>query len=252
MKLQISEKIAVIKKVSKGFLYFFLCSFLLLISLIATSTETFGQNEQSPIQTKDFGYLDWTYKNVQGEGSTNLRKFVQGKKLVIVVYWAPWCHNWENDRDYVESLYQKYKSDGLAIIGVAEYDSLEKVRNHIKQFKVTFPVVYESEKLDEREKTVHFQQRRSAGDTRKWGSPWYVFIEPDKILVEGEVITKPTVVVNGELIREQAEKFVREKLGLEKQGGSGQNTGPNGQMKDSRNSNKIQPCMDTANNTGKP
>ncbi len=48
----------------------FLFAFILIISGL---TFTFGQNEQAPIVEKEFGYKDWTYKNLKGDGETNLR-----------------------------------------------------------------------------------------------------------------------------------------------------------------------------------
>lgn len=174
----------------------------------------FGQNEQSPIVEKDFAYKDWTYKNIKSDGKTNLREFTKGNKLVLVVYWAPWCHNWEHDVDFVETLYKKYKDSGLAIIGVGEYDTVGKMKAHIDEKKLTFPLVYESDNSGQRLKTMHFSQRTEAGDARRWGSPWYIFLEPELLEPSGEFLTRKTTVVNGELIKPDAERFIREKLGL--------------------------------------
>lgn len=202
-----------------------------------------AQNEQSPIVERDFAYKDWTLPNLDGSGRTNLRTFAQGKKLVMVVYWAPWCHNWEHDRNFVQSLYDKYRDKGFAVIGVGEYDPVSRMRDHIKTYKLTFPMVYESENSGDREKTVHFSQRREAGDMRKWGSPWYVFLEPAKLMAEGEILTRPTTVVNGELIREEAEKFIRVKLGL----AESETGGKAGEiLKDAT----VEPCKDEPKSAG--
>jgi len=175
-----------------------------------------AQNEIASMSEKAFDYKDWVYKNVDTGKDINLRKFVNGKKLVIVVYWAPWCHNWEYDVEYVQSLYEKYKGNGLDIIGVAEYDPVDKMKDHIKKHNVTFTNVYESTSTVDREKTTHFAQRREAGDTRKWGSPWYLFLEGSKLEPEGQpVISKKTPVVNGELKRDEIEKYIRQRLGLD-------------------------------------
>jgi peroxiredoxin len=174
----------------------------------------FGQNEQSPIVEKEFAYKDWTYKSINGDGKVNLRDFAKGRKLVIVVYWAPWCPNWVHDVAFVQSLHEKYKDQGLAIIGVGEYDSVSKMRDNIEKNKLTFPMVYESEKLAERLTTVHYAQRSEAGDKRKWGSPWYVLLDPTALEQSGEFLTRKTTVVNGELIKEDAEKFIQRRLGL--------------------------------------
>jgi len=185
-----------------------------LIIVLSAFVFSFGQNEQSPIVEKELGYKDWTYKNLKGGGETSLREFARGKKLVMVVYWAPWCPNWRHDLGFVQDLHQKYSKDGLAIIGVGEYDPVDRMKQNFDQFNLTFPSVYESTSSGERLNTVHYAQRTAAGDTRKWGSPWYVFLEASKLQPSGAIIAAKVPVVNGELIRPDAEKFIREKLGL--------------------------------------
>lgn len=187
---------------------------LVFIVIISALTFAVGQNEQAPIVEREFGYKDWTLKNLKGGGETNLRQFTKGKKLVMVVYWAPWCPNWKHDLAFVEELHSKYAGNGLAIIGIGEYDTVEKMRQHLDQYKLTFPSVYESTALSERVSNSHFAQRSAAGDTRKWGSPWYVFLDPSKLSKEGDVLSARHSVVNGELIKEEAEKFIREKLAI--------------------------------------
>jgi thiol-disulfide isomerase/thioredoxin len=145
----------------------------------------------------------------------NLRKTIAGKKLVMVVYWAPWCPNWKFDAPFVQSLYEKYKGNGLEIVGVGEYDTVDKMKAHIKAMNLTFPMVYESTALADREKTPHFALRREAGDARKWGSPWYLFLEPATFEPQGDVLAKKLQLVNGELIKQDAERFIRQRLGLE-------------------------------------
>ena len=186
----------------------FLPSLLLLFALAGLAV---GQNEQSPITEKPFAYRDWTYKNLKSGGETNLREFAKGKKLVMVVYWAPWCPNWKHDVAFVQSLHEKYKDAGLGIIGVGEYDSTGKMKDFTDQYKITFPSVYESENSGARLTTVHYAQRTEAGDTRKWGSPWYVFLDPAALEQTGE-LTRKTTVVNGELIKQDAEKYIQQKL----------------------------------------
>ncbi|MGD9560907.1 MAG: peroxiredoxin family protein [Pyrinomonadaceae bacterium] len=188
---------------------------LAALSILLFVFTAIGQSEQSPIVEKEFGYRDWTYKNLQGDGSTNLRDFSKGKKLVMVVYWAPWCPNWKHDAAFVQELHEKYATNGLGVIGVGMYDPVASMRTHVEQYKLTFPIVYGTEDRSARETTVHFAQRREAGDTRKWGSPWYVLLNPSTLERSGEFLTKTnTTVVNGELIKPEAEKFVRQNLGL--------------------------------------
>jgi thiol-disulfide isomerase/thioredoxin len=177
-------------------------------------------NEQSPIVEKEIAYKDWVYKNVQTGADMNLRKFTFGKKLVMVVYFAPWCPNWKHDAPFVQAMYEKYKSDGFDVIAVGEYDPVDAVKSHVGQYKLTFPIVWESDARSANQTTSHYEYRRSTGDTRNWGSPWYIFLEVDKLEPAGLVLTKRAPIVNGELIRPDAEKFIREKLGLRAEGGA--------------------------------
>lgn len=188
------------------------------IKAIVLSLAFFGavaaQGEQAPLTEKPFAYKDWTYKNIRGGGETNLREFARGKKLVMVVHWAPWCHNWRNDLAFVQSLHGKYAAAGLGIIGVGLYDPLSSMKNHLEHFKLTFPSVYETEKRDARLNSTHYNQRTEAGDTRKWGTPWYVFLDPATMKPAGEFLTDQTSVVNGELIDQEIEAYIQKKLGM--------------------------------------
>ena len=188
---------------------FLALAFLLIGSALATA-----QTEQSPVLEKEIKYKDWTYKSVRDDKQINLRDFAANKKLVMVVYFAPWCPNWKHEAPFAQKLYEKYKSSGFDVVGVGEYDTVEAMKTNLDAFKITFPVVYESEAKDAKQKTLHYEYRKAVGDARDWGSPWNIFLEPAKLSPKGDVLTEKTFVVSGELIEAEAEKFVREKLGL--------------------------------------
>ncbi len=174
----------------------------------------FGQNEQAPIIEKNITYRDWTYKSIRTGADLNLRDLTAGKKLVIVVYYAPWCPNWRYDVPMLIRLYDKYKADGLEIVGVGEYDPLPSLKNNLDFLKIPFPAVYESIERSAKQKTLHYEYRRTTGDARNWGSTWYIFLETAKMEKSGDVLVKRTNVINGEMIEAEGEKFIREKLGL--------------------------------------
>lgn len=185
---------------------------VLIIALGFTFAE--AQNEQAPILEKEVAYKDWTYKNLKTGDDINLRKFADGKKLVMVVYYAPWCPNWKHDAPLVQRLYEKYKSSGFDVIAVGEYDTVDAMKANLDSLKIAFQSVAESESRADRQKTLHYQYRTAVGDTRKWGSPWYIFLEPANIEKQGDVLAKKASLVNGELIEAEAERFIQSKLGL--------------------------------------
>jgi thiol-disulfide isomerase/thioredoxin len=174
----------------------------------------FGQNEQAPIVEKEISYKNWTYKDVRTDEEVDLRKFTKGKKLTMVVYYAPWCPNWRHDAPMLQRLYDTYSSKGLGIIAVGEYDPVESMKKNLDALKITFPAVYESVSRGDKQKTLHYEYRKATGDNRGWGSPWYIMLMPSTMEKKGDVLTKKTFVINGELIQMEGEAFIRKHLGL--------------------------------------
>jgi thiol-disulfide isomerase/thioredoxin len=189
--------------------------FALSICIVfAGLTAAFGQNEQSPIVEKDIAYKDWTLKSVRDQKDVDLRDVIKVKKLVAVVYFAPWCHNWQHDAPMLERLYEKYKEDGFEIVAVGEYGPVDDMAGNLDTYKLTFPVVYESQMRSAVDSTMHNTYRHITGDTRDWGSPYYVFIEPRSVPKRGDLLLSRTSVINGEMIESEGERFIRQKLGL--------------------------------------
>ena len=186
---------------------------LVLFALILTSAATGAQSghEYAPVQEKTVNYKTWTLNDLASNKPVALRSLMQGKKLVMVLYFAPWCPNWRNEAPVAASLYEKYKSQGFEIVGVSEYGSRDDVKAFFGPAGAPYTVVSESESRDDREKTPHFGYRQLTGDTRKWGSPWNIFLEPGKCS-SGEVLTEKAWIVNGELIEADADKFIHDRL----------------------------------------
>lgn len=190
----------------------------ILLSILSLLLPVIPQesHEYAPLQEQKIAYKDWTYKSLKADApSVNLRDWATGKKLVLVVYYAPWCGNWHNEAPVVARLYDKYHAQGLEVIAVNEYGSSDEARTFFAGHKLSIPVVVESEDRADREKTTHFGYRQTTGDTRRWGSPYNVFLEPATFPKQGDVLAEKAWVVNGELIEAEVEKFIRERLGIQ-------------------------------------
>ena len=189
---------------------------LILICLIVfvTAAISYAQNghEYSPLVEKTVNYKNWTLNDLVNNKPTTLRSLMDGKKLVMVLYFAPWCPNWKNEAPVAASLYDKYKSQGFQVIGVSEYGARDDVKNFFGPGGPPYPVVTESESRDDREKTPHYGYRQLTGDTRRWGSPWNIFLDPAKCSGTGDVLTEKAWVVNGELIEADVDKFIHDRL----------------------------------------
>jgi len=188
--------------------------FLLALILVSTAGLGFAQNghEYSPLVEKPVAYKNWTLNDLGTNKPVDLRSLMQGKKLVMVLYFAPWCPNWRNEAPVAAALYEKYKGEGFGIVGVSEYAARDDVKTFFGANGPPYPVVTESESRDDREKTPHYAYRQLTGDARRWGSPWNIFLEPSKCKSNGEVLTEKAWVVNGELIEADVDKFIKDRL----------------------------------------
>jgi thiol-disulfide isomerase/thioredoxin len=185
---------------------------ILLVSTFSLGAYAQAGHEYSPLVEKTVNYKNWTLNDLSDNKPVDLRAAVAGKKLVMVVYFAPWCGNWRNEAPVAARLYEKYKDQGFAVIGVSEYGSRDDVKNFFAPTGSPYPVFSESETREDREKTAHYGYRQLTGDTRKWGSPWNIFLEPAALSKTGDVVTEKAWVVNGELIEADVDKFIGEHL----------------------------------------
>ena len=169
-------------------------------------------HEYSAMVEKTINYKTWGLPNLMTEKQEDLRQLMTGKKLVMVVYFAPWCRNWKFEAPIASKLYEKYKGQGFQIIGVSEYGTRDEVKTYFGKDGPPFPVVVESESRTDKTGTSHYQYRQLTGDTRNWGSPWNIFLEPGKVNATGDVLAEKAWVVNGELIEDEVDKFIASKV----------------------------------------
>ena len=99
-----------------------LALFLLMVFAPGAARAQAG-HEYAPLQEKTINYKEWTLNDLKDDKPVALRSLMQGKKLVMVLYFAPWCPNWKNEAPVAAKLYEKYKGQGFEIIGVSEYGS---------------------------------------------------------------------------------------------------------------------------------
>ena len=170
-------------------------------------------HEYSPLTEQTVNYKNWTLPNLTSDQQEDLRKLVAGKKLVMIVYFAPWCGNWRNEAPIAAKLYEKYKAQGFQVVGISEYATRDDVKNFFGKDGPPYPIVTESESRDDKQKTAHYQYRQLTGDKRNWGSPWNIFLEPAKLADKGDVLTEKAWVVNGELVEDEVDKFIASKVG---------------------------------------
>jgi len=189
---------------------FLILIFALTLSPLAIRAQ--GGHEYSPLVEKTVNYKTWALPNLKTDKPDDLRALMAGKKLVMIVYFAPWCGNWHNEAPIAAKLYEKYKQQGFQVIGISEYGSRDDVKKFFGDAGAPYPIVTESESRDDKQKTAHYGYRQLTGDTRNWGSPWNIFLEPSKVNGSGDVLTEKAWVVNGELVEDEVDKFIATKV----------------------------------------
>jgi thiol-disulfide isomerase/thioredoxin len=70
-------------------------------------------------------------------------------KVVLLDFWATWCGPCQIEIPGFVELQERYRDQGLVIIGVAMDNSPEPVREFYREFRMNYPVVMGDERISE-------------------------------------------------------------------------------------------------------
>jgi len=76
-----------------------------------------------------------------GEGDLSLRSF-RGK-TVVLNFFASWCPPCKREAPELESVWRRYRSDGLVVLGVDSGDARGSARSFLSAHGVTYPIVFD-------------------------------------------------------------------------------------------------------------
>ncbi|MFN0108581.1 MAG: TlpA family protein disulfide reductase [Blastocatellia bacterium] len=189
---------------------------LLFVVVIAASADTFAQHDRGhhyvPMREAEMEIKDFSFATLEGQ-TINLREAVKGKKLILVHYFAAWCHNSNFDVKTMKELYEKYKDQGFMVIGVCEYSTETELRGFIERHQPTYQICVEGDgKFKDRTGTTHYAYRSKLDDTRLWGTPLNVLISAEDIQKKGEIVAKRVRIAPGEVIKSEFEELINERL----------------------------------------
>ena len=85
------------------------------------------------MQAEDFQLTDL-------DGKTQTLSQYRGK-IVLVNFWATWCKPCTTEMPAMQATYDKLRSKGFVVLAINELEDDAKVREHIKQYGHTFPVL---------------------------------------------------------------------------------------------------------------
>lgn len=190
--------------------------FLLFSLMLGLSLNSAAQDDRGhyyvPMREVGMEIKDFDFHTLDGQ-SIKLSEAVKGKKLVLVHYFAAWCHNSNFDVNTMKELYEKYKDQGFLVIGVCEYSSEIELRGFIEKHKPTYPICIEGDgKMKDRTGTTHYAYRSKLDDNRHWGTPLNILIAAEDVRNKGDIVAKRVRIAAGEVIKSEFEELIREKL----------------------------------------
>jgi peroxiredoxin len=90
------------------------------------------KREHPEFTLKDLTGNTWTFADLRG-------------KVVLVNFWATWCPPCRKEMPDLETLYERFQSQGLVILAISDEEAA-KVEPFIRERKVTFPVLLDPER----------------------------------------------------------------------------------------------------------
>ncbi len=116
--------------------------FICLFAAFSIALKTQLRREISPVAAlkigqpmPDFALPDTTGKTVK------LKEAIQGKKMVLINFWASWCGPCRVEMPSFERLYTAQKKNGFLILAIAEDKQPAKLDAYLKEKPVSFPVL---------------------------------------------------------------------------------------------------------------
>ena len=88
------------------------------------------KREHADFTLKDLSGKSWTFAELRG-------------KVVLVNFWATWCPPCRKEMPDLETLYGRFGSKGLVVLGISDEEAA-KVEPFIRERKVSFPVLLDS------------------------------------------------------------------------------------------------------------
>ena len=90
-----------------------------------------------------------TFAMSDSNGKTFDLKSTRGK-VVIVNFWATWCGGCKYEMPWFVDFDQKYRAQGLNVMGVSMDDSMEKAKTYLAEKHISYPTVLGNDALGEK------------------------------------------------------------------------------------------------------
>ena len=127
------------------------------------------------MQAEDFRLTDL-------EGQTQTLAQHRGK-IVLVNFWATWCKPCTTEMPAMQNTFDKLRDKGFVVLAINELENDAKVREHIKQYGHTFPVLMD-------------RDNKVANQFGVFGLPVSVFIDEKGVVreyIKGGLLTEERI-----------------------------------------------------------
>jgi peroxiredoxin len=121
------------------------CAIILVIAgtLMLVSCKDDGEMTKVEIAVKA---PDFSLKDL--EGNTVKLSDYSGK-VVVLDFWATWCHACKEAAPVLESIYQKHKDDDFILLGItldSGFGAEENVRTFVEKYEQTYRILWDDKK----------------------------------------------------------------------------------------------------------
>jgi peroxiredoxin len=104
-------------------------------------------------------------------------------KIVLVNFWATWCKPCTTEMPAMQTIHDKLRDKGFVVLAINELEDDAKVREHIKQYGHTFPVLMD-------------RDNKVANQFGVFGLPVSVFIDEKGVVqeyIKGGLLTEQKI-----------------------------------------------------------
>ena len=84
----------------------------------------------------------FTLEQLGGKDRTLSFSDLKGK-AVVVNFWASWCIPCKDEAPVLQATFERYRDQGLVVLGVDAQDFRKDARRFMDRFGLTYPVVYD-------------------------------------------------------------------------------------------------------------
>jgi peroxiredoxin len=122
------------------------------------------------------------FRLVDLEGKSQSLSQYRGK-VVLVNFWATWCKPCTTEMPAMQTTYDKLRDKGFVVLAINELEDDAKVREHIKQYGHTFPVLMD-------------RDNKVANQFGVFGLPVSVFIDEKGVVqeyIKGGLLTEDKI-----------------------------------------------------------